>query len=172
MLYVFICLCFYVFYVYMFMCFHMFRVYINMALIRGEISTCIFDSQSLVKWFRKMEQYRSDENPFSPILSRQINHNGHMSRTKYASFNWVAIVSGNGLSPVWCQAITRINDNLLSVGEQNSGKFHPKYTDFHSRKHNWKYRLRNGIHFISASFVMRYSPLCEPTGGLDTAAAQ
>ena len=34
----------------------------------------------------------------------------------YASVNSVNIVSGNGLLPVWRQAITRINHDLLPIG--------------------------------------------------------
>ena len=34
----------------------------------------------------------------------------------YASVNWVSIVSGNGLSPVRCEAITWNNAALLSIG--------------------------------------------------------
>ena len=33
----------------------------------------------------------------------------------YASVNWVSIGSDNGLSPVWCQAITWTNAVLLSI---------------------------------------------------------
>ena len=29
---------------------------------------------------------------------------------------WVTIGSGNGLSPIWCQAITWINVDLLLIG--------------------------------------------------------
>ena len=34
----------------------------------------------------------------------------------YASVNWVSIGSGNGLSPIRCQAITWANAGVLSVG--------------------------------------------------------
>ena len=34
----------------------------------------------------------------------------------YAPLNWVSIGSGNGLSPVWCQAITWTNADFLSTG--------------------------------------------------------
>ena len=37
-------------------------------------------------------------------------------RCIYGSVNWVIIGSTNGLSPVWCQAITLTNDGLLSIG--------------------------------------------------------
>ena len=33
-----------------------------------------------------------------------------------ASVNWVSIGPGNGLSPVWSQAITWINADLLFIG--------------------------------------------------------
>ena len=33
-----------------------------------------------------------------------------------SSVNWVSIGSVNGLSPVWCQAITRTSAGLLSIG--------------------------------------------------------
>ena len=34
---------------------------------------------------------------------------------KYASVNWVSIGSGNGLPPVWCQAITWTSADLLLI---------------------------------------------------------
>ena len=37
-------------------------------------------------------------------------------QTLYVSVNWVRIGSGNGLSPVWHQAITWTNAGLLSIG--------------------------------------------------------
>ena len=37
-----------------------------------------------------------------------------------AALNWVINVSGNGLSPVQCQAITWNNDDFLSVKLQGT----------------------------------------------------
>ena len=37
------------------------------------------------------------------------------SRTLYASLNWAIIGSGNGLSPVWCQAVTWTNADFLLI---------------------------------------------------------
>ena len=43
----------------------------------------------------------------------------------YVSVNWVIIGSGNGLSPLWCQAITWTNAGLLSIGLLSPGNmFH------------------------------------------------
>ena len=33
----------------------------------------------------------------------------------YILLNWIIIGSGNGLAPVWCQAITWANDGLLPL---------------------------------------------------------
>ena len=65
-------------------------------------------------------------------------------RRIYASVNWVSIGSDNGLSPMlgYCQ---------LDHWEQISMKFKSKYQTFHSWKCIWKYRLRNGGHFVHLS---------------------
>ena len=65
-------------------------------------------------------------------------------RRIYASVNWVSIGSDNGLSPMlgYCQ---------LDPWEKISMKFKSKYQTFHSWKCIWKYRLRNGGHFVHLS---------------------
>ena len=41
----------------------------------------------------------------------------------------------------------------LKPQEQTSVNFYPKYKTFHSRKCIWKYRLRNGGHFVHGRWV-------------------
>ena len=38
----------------------------------------------------------------------------------YVAMNWVIIGSGSGLAPMWCQAITWINDDLSPTGPQGT----------------------------------------------------
>ena len=64
---------------------------------------------------------------------------------------WSTVVhSGNGLSPVRCQAITWTNDDLLTIElcEQTPVKFELKYKHFHSRKYIWKCCLQNDGHLV------------------------
>ena len=65
----------------------------------------------------------------------------------YLSFNWVIIDSGNGLAPIWCQAITWTNHDLVSI----LMKFKTKYKTFLSSKFIWKCHLQAGGHFVPAS---------------------
>ena len=68
----------------------------------------------------------------------------------YVSVNWVIIGSGNGLSPVWRQAITWINDALLSIGHYGTN-FRPEYTRFLTWKCITKCHLRRIAPFALAS---------------------
>ena len=61
-----------------------------------------------------------------------------VDRHIYASVNYTATGTDNGLAPVRCHAIFWINAGLLSIGT-NSVKFEPIYEDFHSRMCIWKY---------------------------------
>ena len=50
-----------------------------------------------------------------PVYTRR--HLTHLPECRiYASVNWVSIDSGNGLSPVYCQAITWTNADFLLIG--------------------------------------------------------
>ena len=67
--------------------------------------------------------------------------------------NLTIIDSDNGLSPGRRQAIILTSAGLLSIGPlgTNSMKFQSEFKHFHSRKCSSKCRLRNGVHFVSAS---------------------
>ena len=71
----------------------------------------------------------------------------------YAPVKWVIIGSDNDLPPVGCQAIIWTNAGLFSIdhSEQISVAFELKSNNFLSRKCDWKCRLQNGGHFISAT---------------------
>ena len=60
--------------------------------------------------------------------------------------------AGIGLSPVWCQFITRTDADWLSIGpfQTNFSEILSKTQNFHSRKCIWKCYLQNGNHFIQA----------------------
>ena len=68
----------------------------------------------------------------------------------YASVNRVNIGSGNGLAPIRRQAIIYINAELVSIGalRTNFNEILIKVQFFHSLKHIWIFRLRNGRHFV------------------------
>ena len=59
--------------------------------------------------------------------------------------NWVSVVSGNGSTPVRCQAITRTNAGLLSSEPlgTNFGEIWIEMPNFHWWKCIWKCRLPN-----------------------------
>ena len=61
----------------------------------------------------------------------------------YASANWVSIGSGNGLSPVRCQAITWTNADLLSIGLLGTtfSEIRIGILSFSFKKMQLKYRL-------------------------------
>ena len=70
-------------------------------------------------------------------------------RRIYASMNWVSIGSGNGLSPVRRQAITRTNADILSIGPLGT-KFNKIWIEiltFSLKKCVWKCFLWNGGRF-------------------------
>ena len=63
------------------------------------------------------------------------------------------IGSDNGLSPGRRQAIIRTKAGILLIGPlgTNFSEILIGFKYFHSGKCTWKYRLRNGVHFVSAS---------------------
>ena len=76
------------------------------------------------------------------LFGNSWNHRGRVTHI-YTSVNWVSISSGNGLSPVRCQAITWTNAAYcqLDSWEQISVKFESEFHHFHSRKCIWNCRL-------------------------------
>ena len=64
--------------------------------------------------------------------------------------NRVTVGSDNSLSPIRRQAIICTNAGLLSIGHlgTNFSEILIKYKTFHKNKGIWKYRLRNGGHFV------------------------
>ena len=90
----------------------------------------------------------------------------------YASVNWVIIGSGNGLSPVWRQAITWTNAGLLSVGllGKKSVNFESEFYYFHSRKCIWKCLLAKWRPSCLGFNVLKIMALCQADGQcVDTA---
>ena len=85
----------------------------------------------------------------------------------YASVNWVSIGSGNGLSPVRCQAITWTNAYLLSSGPlgTNFNEILITILTFSLKKCMWKCRLWNGGHFFQGemSWGKDFNYLCQLT---------
>ena len=76
------------------------------------------------------------------VTSFQIN-TSRLGGTYMHHWNWVIIGSGNGLMPVCRQAITWINDDLLSIrlfGTKFS-KIFVKIKHFHWQSSIWKYCL-------------------------------
>ena len=71
------------------------------------------------------------------------------------------IGSDNGLSLDRCQAIVWINAWILLIGPRgiNSSKIFVEIVTFSFKKMCWKYRLRNGDHFVSASMLFNRSVL-------------
>ena len=67
----------------------------------------------------------------------------------YVPGKWGGIGLGNGLLPVWCQAINWTNASLLSTGlpEWISVKIKSEFYYFHSRKWLWKCRLPKWLPF-------------------------
>ena len=80
----------------------------------------------------------------------------------YSSVNYSIIGSDDGLPPVQCQTITRVNADKLSM--RSSMKFAAKLQKFNSRKWIWNCHLQNGGHFASASNVSTHKQL-EMHGG-------
>ena len=76
----------------------------------------------------------------------------------YASVNWINIGSGNGLPPVWRQAITWANAALLSNAplETNFSEIRIKIHYFHWWKCIWKDRLRNGGHYVQEEITLKW----------------
>ena len=63
------------------------------------------------------------------------------------------IVSNNGLSPGWCQAIIWTNAGILLIGPLGTNFYEIliKIYTFSLKKCIWKCHLENGGHFVSAS---------------------
>ena len=80
----------------------------------------------------------------------------HWGRVTHICISNLAIIgSDNGLPPARRQAIIWNNAGILLI-EPLGTKFSEisvksEFKHFHSRKCTWKCRLRNGIHFVSAS---------------------
>ena len=74
----------------------------------------------------------------------------------YVSLEWVIISSGNGLSPVWYQAITWINGDLLSIRPMrtNSVKLWSKFKYFH-----WRKRIRKMLSTKFGHLVLGFNVL-------------
>ena len=84
-------------------------------------------------------------------LGQKLTHWGQMTHTCGGN---LTIGSDNGLSPGWRQAIIGNNAGIFLIGpleinfQQN---FIQNSNIFIQEKCIWKYRLRNGSHFVSAS---------------------
>ena len=78
----------------------------------------------------------------------------HWGRVTHICVGKLTIIgSDNGLSPGRRQAIIWTNAGILLIGPIGTD-FSEILTEiyiFHSRKCTWKCRLRNGVHFVSAS---------------------
>ena len=102
--------------------------------------------------------------PYKSIVTKRSSHsyiqplgiqaypwlNSSLPSAAYKSVNWVNIGSDNGLTPVWHQAITWTNDDLLSFGplRTNFSEIRIKIQIFHSWKCIPKSCLRNSSHFV------------------------
>ena len=74
----------------------------------------------------------------------------HLGQVMYASVENTIIGLGNGLWPVWHQAIIWISDGLFSIGPL--GTSFSKFTlQFVYKKWACKCHLQNGSHFVLAS---------------------
>ena len=75
-----------------------------------------------------------------------------------AAYLWiiVSIDSDNGLSPIRRQAIIWTNAGLLSIGPlgTNFSEILIKTQHFYSRQCIWKYRLRDGGHFVQGDMSL------------------
>ena len=84
-------------------------------------------------------------------LSHTLTHQG---RVTHICVNEIIIIgSDNVLSPERRQTIIWTNDGILLIGPfgTNFSEILSEFKQFHSRKCTWKCRLRNGVHFVSAS---------------------
>ena len=90
---------------------------IDPPLSKNTSINCVFPSQAYSNYI--MEKAHSGKVSSSPLGESIINGSWltHLFRVCiYASVKWVSIGSGNGLSPIRCQAITWTNADLLSIG--------------------------------------------------------
>ena len=71
---------------------------------------------------------------------------------------WMASIgSGNGLAPVWCQAIICTNTALLSIGPLGTMKLESKYKTLHSWKYNMKTLSAKWGPFCPGRWVKSYN---------------
>ena len=68
----------------------------------------------------------------------------------YASMTWVIIGSGNGLSPIWCQAITWTNVNFLSIDPSGTN-----FSEILIKTHNFSFMK---MHLKMSS--VKWQPFC------------
>ena len=90
-------------------------------------------------------------------------------RLNMVSWNLVNIGSGNGMSPVWHQALAWSNVELSSITPLcKKVKFESKYNHFLARNCIWKCCLQN-IHlpFHSSLYVLTHCGLVTPHGVAD-----
>ena len=78
----------------------------------------------------------------------------------YASVNRVSIGSDNGLFGAKPLSKPLLVDCQLDHQEQTSVKFETKYKTFFSGKCIWKYRPRNGCHFVQGEMSQPWSSQC------------
>ena len=71
--------------------------------------------------------------------------------TPYGVNTLVGICWSNGLSPLWCQAITWTCADLLSLGQTSVNFFYQNTKHFFEKQCIWKHALQNGGHFAQAS---------------------
>ena len=94
--------------------------------------TTRIDTSMLMCWFYSSHVYRSvDINPLSP---------------GWCGFDFKLVIVKPLSEP-------RLEYFKLDPWEQTSVKFQSKFKHFHWRKYVWKCRLRNVVHFVSASMT-------------------
>ena len=96
---------------------------------------------------------------FTPWWTLWLTHWGRV--THICVSKQTIIGSDNGLSPGGRQAIIWTDAGILLIwplGTNFSEILIEIHAFFHSRKCIWKCRLRNGVHFVSASICQQYEP--------------
>ena len=85
------------------------------------------------------------------FISGSLTHWGRMMHICVSKLSIIG--SDNGLSPDRRQAIIWTNAGILLIGTSgtNFNEILFKIHTFHSRISIWKCRLKNGVHFVSAS---------------------
>ena len=96
-------------------------------------------------------------NTIDPVLWQHTASQGHIGPTHWGRVTHICvgkltiIGSDNGLSPGRRQAKIWTNAEILLIGPLGTNFSEILIALFHSRNCIWKYRLRNGVHFVSAS---------------------